>query len=121
MLPKLEGIITHRTHSTKNSYTCEESKNNPKVSLVRHQRRHEQDIVQGELRKIKPYTFEGENKRREDVEAWLLGMTKYLQLHSYSSTLEARISIYHLQRKASMWWDQRKQVKHINEKRICWK
>jgi hypothetical protein len=42
-------------------------------------------------------------------------------LHSYSSNLEAMISIYHLQGKASMWWDQLKQVKHINEKRISWR
>jgi hypothetical protein len=110
------------THSTKKSYASEESKSSPKVSLVRHQRRrHEQDNLQGELRKIKPPTFDGENKMGEDVEAWLLGIRKYFQLHNYSSNLEAKIVIYHLQGKASMWWDQLKQVKHINERRISWK
>jgi hypothetical protein len=60
-------------------------------------------------RKLKPPPFDGEHRKGEDVEAWLLGMRKYFQLHDYSSNLEARISIYHLQGKASIWWDQLKQ------------
>ena len=39
---------------------------------------HENDDRQGELRKIKPPTFDGENKNGEYVEDWLLGMRKYL-------------------------------------------
>jgi hypothetical protein len=35
--------------------------------------------------------------------------------------MEANIIIYHLQRKASIWWDQLKHVKNIDEKRISWK
>jgi hypothetical protein len=76
--------------------------------------------LQGELRKIKPPSFDGENRMGEDVESWLLGMRKYFQLHDYPSHVEARIAVYHLQGKASMWWDQLKQVKHIDEKRISW-
>jgi hypothetical protein len=88
----------------------------------RHQRRrYEKNQLQGELRKIKPPTFDGENKMGEDVEAWLLGIRKYFQLHNYSSNLEARITIYNLQGKASIWWDQLMQVKHIDERRISWK
>jgi hypothetical protein len=93
----------------KKSYTSEESKNILEVSPIRHQRRrHEQDNVQGEIGKIKPTTFDGENKKGEDVEAWLLGIRKHFQLHGYSSNLEGKIWIYHLQEKASMWWDQLK-------------
>jgi hypothetical protein len=77
--------------------------------------------LQGELRKIKPPSFDGENKKGEDAEAWLLGMRKYFQLHDYSSNVEARIAAYHLQGKASMWWDRLKQVKHLDEKIISWK
>jgi hypothetical protein len=62
------------------------------VSPVRHQRRrHELDILQGELRRLKPPTFDGEHRKGEDVEAWLLGMRKYFQLHNYSSNMEAKI------------------------------
>jgi hypothetical protein len=42
-------------------------------------------------------------------------------LHNYSSNLEARISTYHLHEKAAIWWDQLKQVEHVNEIRITWK
>jgi hypothetical protein len=45
------------------------------VFPFRHQRRrYEQNHLQGELRKIKPPTFDGENKMGEDAEAWLLGI-----------------------------------------------
>jgi hypothetical protein len=77
--------------------------------------------LQGELRKLKPPSFEGEREREDDVEAWLLGLRIYFQLHNYSSNLEARIATYHLHRKVAMWWDQLKQVEHVNESRITWK
>jgi hypothetical protein len=77
--------------------------------------------VQGDLRKIKPSDFDSENKKGEDVEAWLLGIRKYFQLYSYSSNLEDMISIYHRHRKNFMWWDQLNKFKHISEKRIYWK
>jgi hypothetical protein len=47
-----------------------------------------------------------------------LGINKYFQLHNYSSNLEARISTYHLHGKVVVWWDQLKQVEHINENMI---
>jgi hypothetical protein len=81
------------------------------VSPVRHQRRRrEVDILQGELRKLKPPCFDGEREREDDVEAWLLGLRRYFQLHNYSSNLEARIATYHLHGKATIWWDQINQV-----------
>jgi hypothetical protein len=76
--------------------------------------------LQGELRKLKPPSFEGEREREDDVEAWFLGLRIYFQLHNYSSNLEARISTYHLHGKAAMLWDQLKQVEHVNESRITW-
>ena len=73
------------------------------MSLIRHQRRrHEKEKLRGELRKIKPPTFDGENKGGENVENWLLGMRKHFQLYRYSPNLEARIAIYHLKGKSSM-------------------
>jgi len=42
-------------------------------------------------------------------------------LHNYSSNLEARIATYHLHGKDAMWWDQLKQVEHINESMIAQK
>jgi hypothetical protein len=48
------------------------------VSHVRPQRRrHELDSLQGELRKIKKPSFDGEIEREDDVESWLCGIKKY--------------------------------------------
>jgi hypothetical protein len=39
------------------------------VSPIRHQRRrHELEILQGELRKLNPPSFDGEREREDDVE-----------------------------------------------------
>ena len=79
--------------------------------LGRHRKRmREGDDLQVELGKIKPPTFDGENKKGEDVKAWLLAMRKYLQLHNYSYKMNARISIYNLEGKYSIWWEQLVQV-----------
>jgi hypothetical protein len=123
------SISASRTHihhsppySTRKIYASEDSISSPEVSPIRHQRRrHELDSLQGELRKIKPPSFDGEREREDDVEAWLLGLRRYFQLHNYSSNLEAIISTYHLHGKDPMWWGRLKQVEHINENRITWK
>jgi hypothetical protein len=92
------------------------------VSLVRrHRRRPKADILQGELKKIKPPTFNGEHKKGKEVKAWLLEMKKYLQLHYYPSGVEFRIETYHLQGNTTMWWDQLKQDNHLDEKNISWR
>ena len=88
-------------------YISESSSNNPKMSLVRHLKiRHEKYNLQGEIKKIKPPTFYCEDRKGEDVEAWLWGMRKYLKMHNYSSNMESRISIYKLQGKAPIYiWE----------------
>jgi hypothetical protein len=87
----------------------------------KHKRRTGVDELQGEMNKIKPPTFDGEHKKDEDAETWLLGMRKYFQLHNYSVQAEGRIVIYQLKGKASMWWDQYVQVQHIDEKKVTWR
>jgi hypothetical protein len=57
------------------------------------------DELKGEMNNIKPPTFDGEHQKEEDAETWLLGMTKYFQLHNYSSHVEGRIVMYQLTRK----------------------
>jgi len=44
---------------------------------MRRRRMHEVDILQGELRKIKPPTFNGENRKGEEDESLLLEVKKY--------------------------------------------
>jgi hypothetical protein len=73
------------------------------------------------MNKIKPHTFDGEHKKDEDVETWLIGMRKYSQLHNYSSHVEGRISIYRMKGKEFMWWDHLVKVQHLREKNVTWK
>jgi hypothetical protein len=118
--------IAHGHHSPPYSerkfYASEYLISSRKVFPIRHQRRKQEvDSLQGELRKLKPPSFDGEREREDDVEAWFLGIRRYFQLHNYSSNLEAKIGTYHLHGKVSMWWDQLKQVEHVNESRITWK
>jgi hypothetical protein len=80
-------IITHRHHSPPYSvrkfYAYEDSISSLELSPIRHQRRrHELNSLQGELRKLKPPSIGGEREREDDVEAWLLGMRRYFQLHN---------------------------------------
>jgi hypothetical protein len=106
----IDTNITHRHHSPPyskgNFYASEDPISSREVSHVRHQRRRQEvDSLQGELRKLKPTSFDGEKEMEDDIEAWLLGLMRYFQLHNYSSNLEANISTYHLHGKAAMWWD----------------
>jgi hypothetical protein len=79
---------------------------NPSVSYVRRKgKRPEANILQGELRKIKPPNFNDEHRKREESKAWLLEMKKYFQLHDYPSRVEVRIAIYHLQGNTTIWLD----------------
>jgi hypothetical protein len=77
--------------------------------------------LQGELKKIKPPNFNAENRKGDEVEASLLEMNKYFQLHDYPSRVETIIVTYHLQGKGAMWWDQLKQGKQLDEKKISWR
>jgi hypothetical protein len=78
-------------------YASDDPVRSPEVSPIRQQRRKQEvDGLQGELRKPKPPSFEGEREREDDVKAWFLGLRRYFQLHNYSFNLEARIDTYHL-------------------------
>jgi len=55
------------------------------------------------MNKIKPSTLDGEHRKDEYVETWLMGMRKYFQSHNYSSHAEGIIFIYQLKGKTSMW------------------
>ena len=55
------------------------------MSPIRHHKKiHVEEVLQGELCKIMLPTFDGENKKGEDVKDRLLGMGIYLRLHNYS-------------------------------------
>jgi hypothetical protein len=101
---KVKSASRHHHHSQRHSH--KRAGNNSSLSPVRRYKRSRVDELRGEMNKIKPPTFDGEHKKDEDVETWLLGMRKYFQLHNYSSHAEGRIVIYQIKGNASMWWYQ---------------
>eukprot|EP00253_Pinus_taeda_P006325 PITA_06325 len=74
--------------------------------------------LQGEFRKIKPPHFDGEQE--EAAEAWLINMNKYFHLYEYDHNLKARLAIFQLQGKATLWWEEVKIVKGVTEQTITW-
>lgn len=47
-------------------------------------------------------------------------MIKYFQVYEYESNLRARLAIYQLQGKATLWWEEKKVVHAIDEKMVTW-
>eukprot|EP00253_Pinus_taeda_P028245 PITA_28245 len=74
--------------------------------------------LQGEFRKIKPPHFDGEQE--EAAEAWIINMNKYFKLYEYDNNLKARLAIFQLQGKATLWWEEVKIVKGVTEQNITW-
>ena len=120
------GYVRSRSYSRrpyhseiKKGYASSSTESSPERSLARHKkRRFTQDELVGELRRIKPPTFDGEVKKGEDDKTWLIGLKKFFQLHQYTPNMEARVAIYYLQGKASIWRDQLVKLKDIDEDKI---
>ena len=113
--------VSRHHHISPQNYDRRASKISSSSPVGKHQKRFGVDELRGEMNKIKPPTFDGEHKKDEDFETWILCMIKYFQLHNYYSHAEGRIAIYQLKGKASMRWDQLVQVQHIKEKSVTWK
>jgi hypothetical protein len=69
------GGSRHHLHSLKHS--SREAHSSSSLSPTRKHRRSGVKELKGEMNKIKPPTFDGEHKKEEDAETWLLGMRKY--------------------------------------------
>ena len=74
--------------------------------------------LQGEFRNIKPPTFDGEAE--EVVESLLMNMNKYFQVYEYSNNLKATLAIYQLREKATLWWEEVKNVCSIEDEDMTW-
>jgi hypothetical protein len=71
---------------------------------IPNRKRKQTDHLEGEFKKIKPATFDGESRTGQEVEAWLLDIKKYFRIYNYSSNMKVRMAIYNLKGKASIWW-----------------
>ena len=74
-----------------------------------------------EFKKARLLTFNGDINNNQEVEDWLLGMSKYFQFQDFSANMKARVAIFHLTRRASIWWEHFRKVKKISERNIVWK
>jgi hypothetical protein len=83
-------------------------------------KRKQVDHLEGEFKKIKPSTFDGESRTGEEAEAWLLDIKKYFQIYNYSSNMKVRMAIYNLKGKANIWWQDLKLAKGLKEKQMEW-
>ena len=63
----------------------------------------------------------GEINTGQEAEAWLLGMRKFFQVQDYLGNMKARVAIFNLIGRASIWWEHFRKVKKINERKIVWK
>jgi len=63
--------------------------------------------------KIKPPLFDGEAK--EATEAWIINMNQYFQIYEYDDNLRAQLFIYQLRDKATLWWEEIKIARNIDE------
>jgi hypothetical protein len=70
---------------------------------------------------VKPPTFDGEIKKGEEEKVWLLGLKRYFRAHDYSKNLRARITVFNLNGKISIWWEDLMNVKGIHENDLSWK
>jgi hypothetical protein len=69
-----------------------------------------------DFKKYKPPSFDEEIKKGEEAKYWLLSLKKYFRDHEYSENLKDRIAIFNLKGKASIWWEDLRNVKGTHEK-----
>lgn len=92
-----------------------------------HDRRHyhpyrinDRGYLPDEFKKAKEPTFDGDVKKPEDAEAWILGTNKLFELHEYTDNIKSRINIFSLKGKAHIWWEDVKQVRDIRTNALSW-
>lgn len=102
----------HRTEPERS----EDGEDHSDNASEQHTSKSQRVELQGEFRKIKPPHFDGEQE--EAAEAWLINMNKYFQLYEYDHNLKARLAIFQLQGKATLWWEEVKIVKGVSERTI---
>ena len=57
-------------------------------------RRNDRGYLPDVFKKSRPPTFDGDVKKLKDAEAWILGMTKFFELHEYTNNMKDRVMIF---------------------------
>jgi hypothetical protein len=108
--PRNMGRETEKRDSSSEGTPSAEDKTKP------DRKRKQVDHLEGEFKKIKPVTFDGESRKGEEAKAWLLDIKKYFQIYNYSSNMKVTMAIYNLKGKAIIWWQDLKLAKGLKEK-----
>ena len=66
-------------------------------------KRHHRNNSHDEFKKERPPTFNGEINTGQEDKDLLIGMKKYFQVQDYSGNMKARVSIFNLKGRASIW------------------
>lgn len=120
-IPEQTRVSNEQGYHTEQEETEEraEIRGEKSDNAFEHQTPKRQRIeLQGEFRKIKPPHFDGESE--EAAEACLINMNKYFQVYEYDHHLKARLAIFQLQAKATLWWEEVKMVWGVSEQNVTW-
>jgi hypothetical protein len=111
--------------STKKEAGDSEGSSNSRTSSYSQKKQKKQKTSKShkfeEFRKAKPPSFDGEIKKGEEAKGWLLGLKKYFRVHDFSENLKARVATFNLNGKASIWWEDLKNMKGVREEDLSWK
>ncbi|XP_057835020.1 uncharacterized protein LOC131045453 [Cryptomeria japonica] len=83
-----------------------------------HRARIEEELAK-DLKRIAPPTFNG-NTIDDGVEAWVIEMGKYFELHNMSNETKAVWVAYQLTGEPATWWDNEKSKKKLQPGDITW-
>jgi hypothetical protein len=118
---KIHSMEESSSEETHNSKEYSSGKTSSCSQVWKKKRKHSKSHDPEDFKKEKTTTFDGEIKNGEEAEVWILGLKKYLRVHDYFENLKARITIFNLNGKASIWWEDLRNVKGIHEKDLSWK
>jgi hypothetical protein len=104
------------SEDTENSKEYSSGKTSSHSHMRGKKRKHSKSHDPEEFKKAKPPTFDGDIKKGEEAKVWLLDLKKYFIVQDYSNNLKAQIAIFNLNGKASIWWEDLRNVKGIHEK-----
>jgi hypothetical protein len=121
--PRGKGPVSD--DSTEKEAGDSEGSSNSRTSSYSRRKRKKQKTSKShkfeEFWKAKPPSFDGEIKKGDEVEAWLLGLKKYFRVHDFLENLKARVATFNLNGKASIWWEDLKNMKGVCEEDLSWR
>jgi hypothetical protein len=118
---KIHSMEDTSSEDIANSKESDSGKTSSHSQMRGKKMKHSKSRDPEEFNKSKPPTFDGEIKKGEEEEVWLLVLKNYFRVHDDSENLKARITIFDLNGKDSIWWEELRNVKGVHEEEFSWK